>query len=481
MTRLLTHGQAKQVERSLKLSVAESTFYGGMVGFGESFVGVYAVALRATAFEIGLLTALPTFMGAMGHALSFRLARLMGTRKRTIILFAALQGVMWLPILAIGKLDVSHPATLLVICVVLYVAFSAVVVPCWGSIMGEAVPPRLRGRYFSRRSRVSTLSTLVASLLGGMLIYLLRDHGLTGFVVAFGAAFCFRAVSVLLLRTLMELHTEVKSEDGVPFRRFLGELHRTNLGKAMLLLMLMNFGVNLASPFFTPYMLRDLHMSYLSFTLLSVLTPVGAVFTVTHWGTVADRFGNRFVLVISSMLISLIPLLWLASASLPYLALVQVFSGFVWAGFNLASANFLYDATTDQTRTAQLALFNAGAAASGAVGALAGGALEMHLPALLGSAFLTLCLMSGCARLAAGLGLVSTVREVRRVTRVSAHELFTIMLVGRTAHHHPLQVRMAHLHAPAGDQNSTHHKERGDQRAQLEQVVAVEQAKDIVS
>lgn len=448
MTHVLSHVEAKRVERSLRLSSAEGMAVGGMAGFGDSLLGAYAVALRATSFEIGLLSAVANLLGAFGNALSFRLAKTLDTRKRVILLFAALQGVMWLPIVALSNAGGENAALLLVAFVGLYAAFGAVVTPCWNSIMAEALPPRLRGRYFGLRSRYGTLSTMASALVGGVVIYLLRDHGLTGFVAAFLAAFTFRCFSVLMLSTLFELHSDVKLEQSVPLRRFLGELGRTNLGRAMLFVMSMNLVVNLAGPQFTPYMLRELHMSYLLFSVMGVATALGTVLTVTHWGYAADKVGNRRLLAGAGVLVAFIPLFWVVSSNRAFLGFAQFYGGVAWAGFNLTSANFLFDATTDRDRTAYLALYNTGAALAAMAGALLGGVLVGRLPLLLGSSALTLFAVSGALRLAVTIVFTPFIREVRRVSHFSNLEVFHLMLAGKPAHLHASQGRIERVHTP---------------------------------
>lgn len=449
MSHALSHTQVKRVERSLRLSSLEGMASGGMLGFGESFLGAYAVALRAESFEVGLLSASLHLFAALGNATSFRIARFLGTRKRVVLIFGLLQGLMWLPVLALSEVDGGNPALVLVAFVAFYAAFGSLVTPCWNSIMGEALPSRLRGRYFGLRSRYATLSTMLSALVGGAVIYLLRGHGLTGFVIAFLAAFGFRAVSVLMLSALYELHTDVKSEQSIPVRRFLSGLGHTNLGRAMLFVMCMSFVVNLAGPQFTVYMLRTLDMGYLVFSIMGVATALGTVLTVTHWGYAADRVGNRRLLAIAGVLVGIVPLLWLVSSNWVFLGLVQFYSGVAWAGFNLTSANFLFDATTERNRTAYLALFNTGAGLAAMSGALLGGAIVGHLPMLFGSSMLALFAASGALRLGVTLTFTPFIREVRRVAPVSNLEVFHLMLAGKPAQLHASQGRFYRMHTPA--------------------------------
>ena len=85
------------------------------------------------------------------------------------------------------------------------------------------------------------------------------------------------------------------------------------------------------------------------------------------WGRIADRFGNLRVLKRTALLIPLVPFLWFltffmghlnSTALIAYLLAVEFMSGMVWAGFNLSSATFIYDAVTKQRVAICVAYYN---------------------------------------------------------------------------------------------------------------------------
>jgi hypothetical protein len=56
----------------------------------------------------------------------------------------------------------------------------------------------------------------------------------------------------------------------------------------------MNFSDYLAVPFFTPYMLNDLNLGYLTFALVNAASIIVKIFSVPVWGkgqTVSQRKG----------------------------------------------------------------------------------------------------------------------------------------------------------------------------------------------
>ncbi len=88
------HALTRRIERSLSFSTREGMAYGGMQGAGEQFIGAYAIALGATNPQLGLLTSLSTLCGALAQASSTRMALLLGSRKRLVLVSASLQSLL---------------------------------------------------------------------------------------------------------------------------------------------------------------------------------------------------------------------------------------------------------------------------------------------------------------------------------------------------------------------------------------------------
>ena len=185
----------------------------------------------------------------------------------------------------------------------------------------------------------------------------------------------------------------------------------------------MNFATYVASPFFAVYMLRDLKSDYMTYVVVIASAALANMMFLTFWGRRTDRVGNIKVLKVTSILVPLVPLLWMGSHQLYYLIPVQILSGFAWAGFNLASTNFVYDASAPEKRTQYIAVFNAMTGSAICLGALLGGYLASHLPSLLGYQLLTLFLVSGLLRGLVAITLLRRVCEVRQVQETSTAEL----------------------------------------------------------
>ena len=437
----------EEIKAALRYSTVDGMAYASMIGFGEHYIVAYAVALRATSLQIGLLCAAPSLLAALAQTKSADMARALGSRKAIVLIFALLQGLMWLPIMVIPFVFATSPGWWLIAFVTMYTAFGAVVTPCWASTMAEVVPDRLRGEYFGRRGSLSTLASIIVFLVAGIFLYYFTGELLVAFAALFGAAFFSRLVSWVFLTKLPEFSPTVKKEEPLKPGAFVKVLTGTNLGRAMAFLILMSFVVNIASPYFAVYMLRDLGLSYLAFAILETCSSVATLLTLTHWGEAADKVGNFKMLAIASIMVPLVPLIWLASDNLIYLGIVQLFTGFAWAGFNLCSVNFLYDATSARNRTVYLSYFNALNGIAASLGAIIGGYSAPYLPILFGYGTLTLFLISGYLRGIVSMAFLPEIKEVRRVSAIKATQLFHILMAGRPVNRRASHRRVAHIHA----------------------------------
>jgi len=135
---------------------------------------------------------------------------------------------------------------------------------------------------------------------------------------------------------------------------------------------------------------------------------------MTRWGRAADRIGNLKVMFVTGAMVPLIPLFWLVSTNLVYLVIVQVFSGLAWAGFNLCSVNYLYDATGAEDRTKYLAYFNCGNGLAAGAGALPGGLSDYPHAGFNGISGVEHLPDSGILRGATSLIFLPRLKEVRK-------------------------------------------------------------------
>jgi len=204
---------------------------------------------------------------------------------------------------------------------------------------------------------------------------------------------------------------------------------------------LMNAAVGISSPFFTVYMLRDLNLSYLDFTVLQATSALVQFLMLTTWGRVADIYGNRLILIVTSISLPIVPSIWLLSDNFWALILFQALSGLSWSGFTLSAGNLLYELVPQTRRAAYVAFHNVGTAAGVFGGAMLGSLLEVVLPpraVLLGdsgvlSSLLYIFVISGIARAVVAALLARRVRELRKPRRALSAPALVLRVTGLNA------------------------------------------------
>jgi MFS family permease len=415
-----TSYERAKVKRSLKFSILDGSAQAAMLGLTQSYVTPFALALKATTVQIGLLTSFPNLMIALSQLAAPNLTEKVGNRKSAVLPMILVHALTFVPVMLIPFVFHNARVWWLIALITVGSIFGSVANPAWGSLMADLVPVRLRGRYFGLRTRIVVIITLVFSFIASGVLELFAGNILWGFAILFGGAAVCRLLSFYFFSRMYEPPLSQEGKDDQGLVDIIRQSASTNLGKFTFFVALMNFGTNLASPFFAVYMLQDLHFGYTAYILNISFFAIALLAVQSFWGRRADWAGNIKVIRITSLLVPFVPLVWLISNNMYFLIFAQIFSGFCWGGFNLVSVNFVYDSSESLSRTKYIAVFNSLSGLGLCLGALAGGYLIPILPRIQGNQLLTLFLISGLLRLVTALVFLPLISEVRRVPKVSA-------------------------------------------------------------
>jgi MFS family permease len=423
-----------QTNRTLRHSLKDAAAFAGMTGVGETYLSAFALFLGATTAQIGVLASLPPMLASLVQLVSAWLGRIEGRRRALILAGASIQGAAWLPLLLLPLAFPASAVTLLIIFVVVYHAGAHLASPQWSSLIGDLVSARRRGRYFGLRTQLVTAITFVSLMLGGFVLFWFseREQTATGFAVLFIAACVARFVSVYQLARMHDPGGHVAPLEPPRSLAAVRRLWQSDAVRFSLFFAMMQFAVAISAPFFTVYLLRDLELDYLSFTLIIGTAVLVQFMTLSQWGRISDVFGNRRILGICCVFISIVPALWVFSPSIFYIISIQFLSGFSWAGFNLSCGNYLYDLISPQRRATYLAIHNVLANIGIFGGALLGGFLGALLPESLtlanwtwdwASSLYGLFLLSAVLRTIVLLIFIPRLREVRNVKPISTSQV----------------------------------------------------------
>ncbi len=375
----------KTLEKDLRAILLECRAASVTQNIAEKFLVPFALFLQASAFAVGILSTLPQLLGALTQLFSVKVLHTFPDRKKVIVKFIFYQSLLWLPLFFIPLLFPSFGVFALIVSYCIYYMLGGFFNPAWISWLVYIVPEHARGKFFGRKNQTAGRFGFLAATLGGYMLSVFADINLwVAYGILFLAAFAAKLLSFLYILRIHESEEikKIPSFQGVTFQDFLRHILETSFGQYVLYMCLMSFAVNLAAPFFTPYMLHTvveggLGFSYLQFTILTAVAASGGFLVFRHWGFISDRFGNKRVLVVTGFLIPFIPLFWLFSSNFYYLLIVEIFSGIVWAGFNLTTTNYVFDLVGSKNRMIYNAYYNVMTTIAVFLGALVGSCLHV--------------------------------------------------------------------------------------------------------
>ncbi len=412
--------------KSLNLSWKEGLPAATMQSMVDEYLIPFALFLGASPLGVGFLTAVPNLLGSFSQFFAVHVVQLLGSRLRFLTRGATLQAALLLPVAGLAFMTGSRRLLVLIVLISLFRIIGSLIGTVWGSLMSDYLKPEERGKYFGWRSSLAGFANIAGIILGGVFLFIFRETSIAfGFALLFTLAALARFLSAILMGRMEDLPQQKNSGDTFTFFMFLKRFRESNFVKFVLYVASITFATNIAAPFFSVYMIRDLHFNYLVFMFVHLGAMTAGLFSFRIWGRHADSVGNARVLKLTSFLIPIIPVLWIFSSNLIYLFTIEVFSGFVWGGFNLCTLNFVYDAVSPGKRIRCLSYFTFINGIATFAGAITGGYLAENLPPFLGSRILTLFLLSAGLRALSHFILSKKFHEVRTTPKkVSSVELF---------------------------------------------------------
>lgn len=371
-----------------------------MVGVGESYFPAFVLALGLGEIASGLIASVPILVGAVLQLISpWGVARL-GSNRRWVLTAVILQAASFLPLVA-AALTGRMPAVGVFAAVSLYWAGGLAAGPAWNTWMETVVPFRVRAPFFAMRTRVGQAGVLLGFVGAGLALQFGKNSGQV--LLAFAAIFSVASICRFISGRYLLRQSEPAALHIAPWSIGIGELlGRIREGKSertLLYFLTVQVAAQMAGPYFSPYMLKQLRLSYLEFMMLLAISFLAKTITLPAFGRFAARFGARRLLWLGG--VGIIPMsgLWLYAHGLGQLLFVQFLAGTAWAAYELAMFLLFFETVRREERTSILTIFNLCNAVALAIGSLSGGALLKFLDSSR-EAYLVLFALSSCARVA---------------------------------------------------------------------------------
>lgn len=352
-----------------------------MIGFGETYLVAFALAVGATGAFAGMIGVLPVVAGSLLQLIIPRLMAKYFTKRLWVIFWAFVQVTVFLitSILAYQEFRTTLVSWIILSLAGLYWTAAQSAGPVWNAWTASIVPQERHLRFFSYRTRTTQAATLVGLLAGGFTLryFAKLEHPMLGFTVIFLAAACTRVVSTYFLASIPDGPVrEVRKKSAIATHQPLGQwLKSSDMMPVLLFLFFTNFAAQTSAPFFSPFMLGPLNMSYGLYTVLISATFLARVGSATLFYRFARRFRVGGLALLGAISVIPLPYLWTLSQNPYYLLLIQFGSGFAWGAHELGVTLYLIERIPHDERARLLSIANV----SNAIGMLCGSCIGAWL------------------------------------------------------------------------------------------------------
>jgi MFS family permease len=358
-------GKSSELRHTVKFSVTEGVYtqiYIALASVGSAFVTRFALLLGAMPFHLGLLAAIGQ-LSLVFQPFGIMITRRGTSRKKIIVKLATAGRAL---ALLYGLLPFLFPHYIAIWVFLLLLSLStslhAMGTNAWIAWISDMVPDRVRGRFFSWRSRYFMIGGLLIGYVLGAFVDMF-DPKTTGlferllrvskadffsggyfeytFIAVFVIAAIFGFLGLTFLKRQPERPSKIESEHMAAM--LMKPMRDRNFRKFLIYSLWWMLALGIGSPFWQPFMIQKLHMSLVNIQVYGTLSAIASILALRPWGMIIDRFGNKAAMRIAIILGGINPLVWLFinMNNTWILYLEAMTSGIMWSGTNIVAMNFV--------------------------------------------------------------------------------------------------------------------------------------------
>lgn len=338
-----------EVERGLKMVIGDGVATEAMTALTSgAFLVAMALLMGADNFQIGLLAALPTFTNLF-QLISIWLVHKYNNRRAIAVICALLARI---PLVVVGVIAlISKTQTsvqILIFFLFFYYLFGSIAGPSWNAWMKDLVPEKILGTYFAKRTRLTQIVNVTLSIVLALLIDYAKkknpDNQLSVYAIMFIAGGCVGILGAIFLSKAPEPQSIIIKDN--LFSQLKKPFKDSNFFRLLIFNSVWVFATNLATPFFTVFLLKDLNYPISYIIILGIISQVFGILAVRSWGKFADRYSNKTIIAISAPIYTLCIIAWCfvgiyshLYANIFLLIVIYIFTGISNAGVNLSLTN----------------------------------------------------------------------------------------------------------------------------------------------
>lgn len=372
-------GDPEELERNIRVNVYHGIASITALNLAAPFVSIFAVKLGASDYQVGLLSSGPAFLSLISMIPGARLIDKQPLKRRAVSLFILLHRLFYLFVASIPFFTSDKRAWLMVIAVSFMNIPASIGNVGWQAFISKVVPMERRAQAFASRSRLMNIAGTGIVLIAGRLIDVIGYP--FGYQIMFVCAFLLSLVEIWVLGHVDESpdpavadsgHAKVvgggpsaEASSGSPGPRGFAAFKATAkeiLGhdkfvRYTLASIVFYLSWQTPWPLFTLYQVNVLGANNTWVSLLSLTNTGGTLLGYGFWAKKCNQIGNLSTLFLASLGIFVVPLAYAVSKSLVTIAALNLLSGIVFSGVNLALLNQLLEVTPEENKTTYIAYY----------------------------------------------------------------------------------------------------------------------------
>lgn len=340
------------------------------LGLVLPYAALYTKRLGGGDKEIALLNSLPAVFCIMAVFFGTYLFRRFKNKQKLTSIFYILSRSLFLSFIFIPFLPSNYRPLIFVLLYGIMNFPNAIATMGWQSFIGDLFGGKWRGRALSKRSTLSTISTLVITFTAGnILFYIPKTNGdriklyQLFFIIAFIISI-FEVYSLSIQRLdksckQVEKITALEDKSLIERTKYIYKLFKNNRPfiDFCICVVFFHFTWQMGWPVFFTYEYEYLNSNEFWTSIVSTVSCLTQALTFIMWQKLSEKKGNKILIFYSTLLMAFSPFMYLISKSMLSVALLNIVIGVALSGIILLLLNNLYEVSPDADRTIYIAFY----------------------------------------------------------------------------------------------------------------------------
>ncbi len=358
-----TTGLSQDVQKSLNTMILAVTFsmVFANITTGAAWTGFQRM-LGADSLTLGIISAIPVAASTMQIFASFCLEKWQ-KRRTLLIIFGFVNRMVWILIGLIPYIIPMDNASMRMAALMVLLAVSAgggsFLNVTFYSLIGDLVPMRIRGRYFSARQATSLLAGILTGLFVSWIMDAVDSH--VAYTIVLVIAGVFGCLDICCFFRIKFPPMQERVGKGESFSTMLRSvLSDRGYMKIVGYFTLWFFAVNISGPFGNVLFLEHARMTFTEITVFNQIIPnISTVLIIGWWGRQMDRYGNQPIVQLAGLYCMLLPLAYVFVGPRSFLILpfAHALSGMAWPASDIGQQNMYLAKAPSHNRSMYVAVF----------------------------------------------------------------------------------------------------------------------------